>query len=246
MLPAPNPAPRPSSASSQPHPPIKDFAARVLLVDDEPDLLESMKAVLEANNFACRTAEDGFEALRQLRETPPDIIVTDLRMPNMSGFELLAILGRRFPHIPVIVISGEFIVHTDNPGMLMNAFFRKGEYTPPQLISTLRDLYSQRPLRPALARQGRAPLWINRRSSDYLLATCTDCLRSFPIENHNPIGEALQATECPSCGTTITYAVDSSVLRILELQQAAARQESVLAHNSSSASLSDPTAATSE
>jgi CheY-like chemotaxis protein len=207
---------------------VQDFAARVLLVDDEADLLEIMKAILEANNFSCRTAEDGFEALRQLRETPPDIIVTDLRMPNMSGFELLAILGRRFPHIPVIVISGEFIVHTDNPGMLMNAFFRKGEYTPPQLISTLRDLYSQRPLRPALTRQSRAPLWINRRSSEYLLATCTDCLRSFPIENHNPIGEALQSTECPSCGTTITYQVDSSVLRILELQQAAVPSHSAL------------------
>jgi CheY-like chemotaxis protein len=228
MLPAPNPAPRPSSASSQPHPLIKDFAARVLLVDDEPDLLRTMKAILEANNFSCRTAEDGFEALRQLRETPPDLIVTDLRMPNMSGFELLAILGRRFPQIPVIVISGEFALHSDNPGLLMNAFFRKGEYTPPQLISTLRDLYSQRPLRPALTRQGRAPLWINRRSSDYLLATCTECLRSFPIENHNPIGEALQTADCPSCGTTITYAVDNSVLRILELQQAAVPSHSAL------------------
>ncbi len=213
--------PMPGPTSSQPHPLIKDFAARVLLVDDEPDLLHTMKAILEANNFSCRTAEDGFEALRQLRETPPDLIVTDLRMPNMSGFELLAILGRRFPQIPVIVISGEFVLHSDNPGLLMNAFFRKGEYTPPQLISTLRDLYSQRPLRPALTRQCRAPLWINRRSSDYLLATCTECLRSFPIENHNPFGEILQTADCPSCGTTITYAVDNSVLKILELQQAA-------------------------
>jgi CheY-like chemotaxis protein len=228
MLPAPNPTPRPSSASSQPHPLIKDFAARVLLVDDEPDLLQTMKAILEANNFSCRTAEDGFEALRQLRETPPDLIVTDLRMPNMSGFELLAILGRRFPQIPVVVISGEFVLHSDNPGLLMNAFFRKGEYTPPQLISTLRDLYNQRPLRPALTRQGRAPLWINRRSSDYLLTTCTDCLRSFPIETHNPIGETLQTTDCPSCGTTITYAVDNSVLKTFELQQAAVPSHSGL------------------
>jgi len=214
-----------TTASGEVRPPVQDFAARVLLVDDEPDLLKTMKAILEANNFACRTAEDGFEALRQLRETAPDIIITDLRMPNMSGFELLAILGHRFPQIPVVVISGEFIAHMKDPGLLMNAFLRKGEYTPPQLISILRDLYSKRPLR-ALAKQTHAPLWINRRSTDYLLATCTDCLRSFPIENHNPVGDTLQSVECPSCGTSIAYAVDESVLKILDSQKLAAAPHS--------------------
>jgi CheY-like chemotaxis protein len=221
-------SPRPATPPNQPRPPAADFAARVLLVDDDPDLLAAMKAILEANNFACRTAEDGFEALRHLRETPPDIIVSDLRMPNMSGFELLAILGHRFPQIPVIVISGEFIAHAEDSGLLMNAFFQKGEYTPPQLIATLRDLYSRRPLRPSMQRQSRAPLWINRRSSEYLLATCTECLRSFPIESHNPIGDVLQTVECPACATTITYAVDSTVLKLLELLRAAARQHAVL------------------
>jgi CheY-like chemotaxis protein len=224
MMPSIPDPPRPATAPTELRPPAVDFAARVLLVDDDPDLLAAMKAILEANNFVCRTAEDGFEALRHLRETPPDIIVSDLRMPNMSGFELLAILGHRFPQIPVIVISGEFIAHAEDSGLLMNAFFQKGEYTPPQLIATLHDLYNRRPLRPSLQGLTRAPLWINRRSSEYLLATCTECLRSFPIESHNPIGNALQTVECPSCATTITYAVDSAVLRILELQKAAARQ----------------------
>ena len=193
----------------------KDFAPRVLLVDDEPLLLESLKAVLEFNGFVCRTATDGFEALRLLRETPPDILISDLRMPIMSGFELLAIIRRRFPQIAVIVISGEFIVNLHASGLLMNAFFQKGKYTPQELIATMRDLYSQSPILPALPKHTHAPLWINRRSTQYLIATCTECLRSFPIENDLPETHELQTAECPSCGTTITYAVDNTVLEML-------------------------------
>ena len=193
-----------------------DFAPRVLLVDDEPILNEALTAILEENGFVCRSAGDGFEALRLLRQTPPDILISDLRMPNMSGFELLAIVRRRFPQIAVIVLSGEFIVNVEASGLLMNAFFRKGYYTPEQLIATMHELYSQSPIRPPLPKSSQAPLWINRRSNEYLLATCTECLRSFPIDKNDSAGEGLQTAECPSCGTTITYAVDSSVLKMLE------------------------------
>lgn len=197
-----------------------DFAPRVLLVDDEPILLNTLSAILQANGFACRTASDGFEALRRLRETPPDIIISDLRMPNMSGFELLAIIRRRFPQIAVIVISGEFIINVESSGLLMNAFFQKGAYTTEQLIATMHELHSQSPIRPALPKQRNAPLWINRRSDQYLLATCTECLRSFPIDKENSAEEQLQSAQCPSCGTTITYAVDSNVLKMLESYKA--------------------------
>ena len=53
-------------------------------------------------------AEDGFEGLAALKQSLPDIIISDLRMPNMNGFEFLSVVRRRFPVIPVIVISGEF------------------------------------------------------------------------------------------------------------------------------------------
>ena len=216
---------QPASSDSLTH--DEAFAPRVLLVDDEPLLLESMKAILKLSGFDCRTAEGGFDALRHLRETPPDILISDLRMPNMSGFELLAIVRRRFPQIAVIVISGEFLIEPQHSGLLMNAFFQKGRYTPANLIATMRDLYSQCPMRPALPKSDHAPLWINCRNCDYLLATCTECLRSFPIETHNPKSDALKTTECPSCGTTITYAVDSAMLGMLEAQKSAAREITV-------------------
>jgi CheY-like chemotaxis protein len=188
-----------------------DFPPRVLLVDDDPVMLEALSLTLEENGFSCRIASDGFEALRVLRQTPPDIIISDLRMPNMSGFELLAIVRRRFPQIAVIVTSGEFI-SLQNSALLMNAYFQKGEYTSTQLIATMRELHSHFPIRPPLPKQEHALVWVNRRSSEYLIATCTECLRSFPIETENTTSTGLKSAECPSCGAVITYAVDASFL----------------------------------
>src|SRR6476469_5915128 len=99
------------------------FKPRLLVVDDEPIILQTMAAILEGEGFAVRVAEDGFAALKTLREMPPDVIISDLRMPNMSGFEFLAIMRRRFPHIPVIAISGEYIIEGMPPGLLMDVFF---------------------------------------------------------------------------------------------------------------------------
>ena len=64
--------------------------------------------LLAARSFDVQTAEDGFEALLALRGALPDVIITDLKMPHMSGFELLSIVRKRFPQIPTIAISGEY------------------------------------------------------------------------------------------------------------------------------------------
>lgn len=74
----------------------RDFQTRVLVVDDEPVILETMTAILEGEGFAVRTAADGFAGLVTLRQTAPDVISFDLHMPNMSGFEFLSVLRRRF------------------------------------------------------------------------------------------------------------------------------------------------------
>lgn len=82
------------------------FNFRVLVVDDEEMIRITSAKVLQSRGFEVRTAADGFEALVELRKAPPDIVISDLHMPNMSGFELLSVVRRRFPHIPVIAISG--------------------------------------------------------------------------------------------------------------------------------------------
>jgi CheY-like chemotaxis protein len=105
------------------------FCYRVLVVDDDPTVLQVSSLVFKENGYEVRTARDGFEALLELRRSAPDVIISDLRMPNMSGFELLSVVRRRFPHIPVVAISGEF-EGTSPAGLIADAFFIKGQYAP--------------------------------------------------------------------------------------------------------------------
>jgi hypothetical protein len=199
--------------------PTERFKPRVLVVDDEPIILQTMSAILEGEGFAVRVAEDGFAALKVLREMPPDIIISDLRMPNMSGFEFLAVVRRRFPHIPAIAISGEYLLEGMPPGLLIDVFFQKGGYTPAELFATIRRLIEDSPIRPHPGKCDKAPLWIPRRDTGYIVAVCTECLRSFPVDD-NSTGTQVHEAECPSCGTSVKYLVDSAVLKMLEQKKA--------------------------
>src|SRR5579872_6241925 len=105
------------------------FRCRVLVVEDDPVILQTTTAIVRSFGFSVRAAEDGFVALKILREVLPDLILTDLRMPGMSGFELLSIVRRRFPHIPTIAISGEYVLANMPLGLLVDHFFRSEEHT---------------------------------------------------------------------------------------------------------------------
>lgn len=80
---------------------------KVLIVDDEASFLLSLKDVLKVHQdkFEILTAENGSAAVDLLRETSVDLLVTDLRMPEMNGFELLAWVSRHQPQLPVIAMS---------------------------------------------------------------------------------------------------------------------------------------------
>ena len=83
--------------------------------------------LLTAQGYETLTAEDGFEGLAALKQSLPDIIISDLRMPNMNGFEFLSVVRRRFPTIPVIAVSGEFSGLSMPESVLADAFFSKGD-----------------------------------------------------------------------------------------------------------------------
>lgn len=72
-----------------------------------------------------RTAADGFSALAEIEREVPDILISDLHMPGMSGFELLRVVRRQFPSIRVIAISA-FSGEEIPAGVAADAFFQKG------------------------------------------------------------------------------------------------------------------------
>ena len=86
--------------------PLDGSLARVLVVDDEEQILAFLHQALSAEGFDVITARDGFEALGAVRETPPDVIVLDLMMPSLDGAGFLEIY-RDAPtqHAPLIAIS---------------------------------------------------------------------------------------------------------------------------------------------
>jgi CheY-like chemotaxis protein len=193
----------------------RSFKCRALVVDDDPLVLEATAAVVRSFGYSVRTAADGFDALRILREVLPDIILSDLRMPGMSGFELLSIVRRRFPHLPTIAISGEYILATMPLGLLVDHFFQKGTYTPQQLSEKMKEVVADSPIRPHLGKQDICPLWIPRTDADYLVVTCAVCLRSSSIADSS-VSEKVQEVECLACGAPIRFLVDSSILKVLE------------------------------
>ena len=78
---------------------------RVLVVDDEVSARSGLEKLLGQSGFEVVTAADGALALTAAAETAPDVVVTDLRMPNMDGMTLLAKLREQDPSLPVIVTT---------------------------------------------------------------------------------------------------------------------------------------------
>ena len=108
---------------------------KILLADDEPDILRIYSEMLEGNAHEVAVAHDGIEALDLIRREEFDLLVLDLFMPNMDGFETLETLRGEGKQVPVVVMTGhypddEVVERTE--GLGVEAVLRK-----PVLITTL-------------------------------------------------------------------------------------------------------------
>ncbi len=81
-----------------------DEKHKILIVDDEPQITRVLKTTLSSRGYSTRTAADGDDALQVIKEWSPDLLITDLRMPNMDGLQLCRHL-RTKSQIPIIVLS---------------------------------------------------------------------------------------------------------------------------------------------
>jgi len=152
------------------------LADHILIVDDERLSGRILGAVLRSSGYESLIAEDGFGALLKISEHQPDLLISDLRMPRMSGFELLSVVRRRFPEIPVICMSGDYDPLVLPPCVICDAFFQKGEYQASALVAKVAELL-RGTHRAALLKENPVPVWLPRGRDDYYIVTCTNCLR---------------------------------------------------------------------
>ena len=85
------------------------MTARVLVVDDEPDLLELVRITLAQSGYTVETAASGSAALAALRRAPPDVMILDLMLPDLSGTELCARVraDQRLAALPIIMLTAK-------------------------------------------------------------------------------------------------------------------------------------------
>ena len=85
------------------------MSTKILVVDDDPDILEAISIILEAHGYQVVTARDGIEGLHQLKEEKPDLMILDLMMPKLDGFgvckELKDPRWSKYAHMPIIILS---------------------------------------------------------------------------------------------------------------------------------------------
>ncbi len=190
---------------------------RILVVDDEPSVRESLGMLLTEAGYEVSTAIDGFDALLRLKTFAPDVIISDLNMPQMSGFELLSVLRRRFPEISVAAMSGAYDSGDLVPGgVIADAFYAKGLHHPKELLQVIAELIQTSSQRTATHQKQSAPVWIPRNGHDsngvpFIVLTCTECLRSFPLSVAQEDVREIQVTNCLFCANPVRYIVDFSL-----------------------------------
>lgn len=116
---------------------------KILLIEDEPLLANLLKQRLEKNSFEVLLARDGEEGLKILRETKPDLILLDIILPKISGFELMETLRNNtdFQQAPIIIISNLGQDNDIEKGQSLGAvgYFIKAKISIEELVQQVKD-----------------------------------------------------------------------------------------------------------
>ena len=181
----------------------------VLLVDDDLSIRDLLSRNLEQAGFRAVHAENGIDALVKLQDTLPKVIISDMQMPRMSGFEFISVVRRRFPSIPVIVLSGS--IQRELPEEARpDRWFRKYAQQIPELLQAVHDLARKTPDRAYLPQVISTPVRTRPGGDGYFVLTCTDCLRLFQVTS-TPENKTVERTAvCVYCEARVPFLIESS------------------------------------
>jgi CheY-like chemotaxis protein len=181
----------------------------LLIVEDEPDTRYLLTQIFTMRNFTVRSAEDGFSALQMIRSCAPDILLSDLNMPGMSGFELLSVVRKLYPQIHVIATSGAYSGINVPKGIPADSFHEKASGL--ASLFELMDMAAVHGHTSFFSQRTPTPLWIDLESrmpfeSNHVLLNCPACLRPFR-QTIEEIDAEIRETTCRFCGSKVDYAI---------------------------------------
>ena len=187
--------------------------AKVLVVDDDPAIRDILSAVLTEIGYEVRAVEDGFTALIEIRKDAPDILLSDLNMPGMSGFELLCVVRHQFPAIQAVAMSGMFSSSEVPSGIAADAFYQKGTG-----VSSLLRMLQTLPCHGRVSADHATvlqPLFPLR--DDYVdlgdlqeMISYSECLRMVSIVQSQTISQ-MREVVCPQCSGLIQAAFEPMI-----------------------------------
>ena len=119
--------------------------ARILIVDDDPDIRRLLLATLERDEFDLLEAHDGETGLRLAEEAQPDLVVLDWKMPGQRGPEVLTQLKKRRPDLPVVFLTAESAPTHSALGAIFGAdAFVPKPFSPLELVRVIEALLEAR------------------------------------------------------------------------------------------------------
>jgi DNA-binding NtrC family response regulator len=120
--------------------------AQILVVDDDPCIRQALGLLLTFAGYDVAAADNGVSAISHLNTTVPDLLVTDLNMPLMSGVELISYVRSQHPAVPIVAMSGEYQGDAVPASIIADRFYPKGQDLD-HLLATIASLIATNPLR---------------------------------------------------------------------------------------------------
>jgi CheY-like chemotaxis protein len=121
-----------------------DDSRQVLVVEDEPSIRQMVRRVMEKEGWKVREAENGQVGLRAVAESKPAVILLDLMMPVMNGFDFVRELRKNteWQDIPVVILTAKDLTGDDRQQLKGNVerILQKGDYNREQLLNEVREL----------------------------------------------------------------------------------------------------------
>jgi len=184
--------------------------ANLLLVEDDVQLRILFTAILMHSGYRVRVAADGFSALTEVRAEMPDVILSDLYMLGMSGFELLSVIRRRFPQIIVVAMSSAFSGGEIPTGVAADAFYQKATSIV-DLLNIVQETLSAGDSQ-LVRRLGQStPIWVathpaRSADDDCVTIPCPECMRTSDCAPGRSLA-IIRQTQCAYCQAPINYAM---------------------------------------